>query len=103
MVRGGMNLARVNMSHGSREDHRTAIESVRAAAEAVSHPVAVLVDLVVPMVVVLAVLTPLKRFAGLDLLDRNQAGRCENGCPADERAAAGIATTDNSDGGERST
>ncbi len=45
LVRGGMNLARVNMSHGSRDDHRAAIAAVRAAAEEVSHPVAVLVDL----------------------------------------------------------
>ncbi|MCH2465930.1 MAG: pyruvate kinase [Gemmatimonadetes bacterium] len=32
MVQGGMNLARLNMSHGEREDHRAAIGFVRDAA-----------------------------------------------------------------------
>ncbi|MDA0329737.1 MAG: pyruvate kinase [Gemmatimonadetes bacterium] len=50
MVRGGMNLARVNMSHGSRDDHRRSIEAVRAAAEEVGRPVAILVDLAGPKI-----------------------------------------------------
>ena len=43
LVQGGMNLARVNMSHGSREDHARIIESVRAAARETGKPVAILV------------------------------------------------------------
>jgi len=50
MVRGGMNLARVNMSHGSRDDHRASIDAVRVAAEEVGRPVAVLVDLAGPKI-----------------------------------------------------
>ena len=50
MVRGGMNLARVNMSHGSRDDHRASIAAVRAAADTVGQPVAVLVDLSGPKI-----------------------------------------------------
>jgi pyruvate kinase len=50
MVRGGMNLARVNMSHGSRDDHRRSIANVRAAAEEVGRPVAILVDLAGPKI-----------------------------------------------------
>jgi len=50
LVRGGMNLARVNMSHGSRDDHRRAIEAVRAAADEVERPIAVLVDLAGPKI-----------------------------------------------------
>jgi pyruvate kinase len=50
MVQGGMNLARINMSHGSRADHRMAIEAVRAACEEVGRPVAVLVDLAGPKI-----------------------------------------------------
>ena len=45
-----MNLARVNMSHGSRDDHRLAIDAVRAAAVEVGRPVAVLVDLAGPKI-----------------------------------------------------
>lgn len=50
MVRGGMDLARINMSHGSREDHRRSIENVRKAAAEVDRPVAVLVDLAGPKI-----------------------------------------------------
>jgi pyruvate kinase len=50
MVRDGMNLARINMSHGSREEHRRSIEAVRAASAEVGLPVAVLVDLAGPKI-----------------------------------------------------
>ena len=50
MVRGGMNLARINMSHGTREEHLASIEAVRAAASEVRRPVAVLVDLQGPKI-----------------------------------------------------
>ena len=50
MVRGGMNLARVNMSHGSREDHLASIDAVRAASEEVGRPVAILIDLAGPKI-----------------------------------------------------
>jgi pyruvate kinase len=45
-----MNLARVNMSHGVREDHRRSIASVRAAASEVGRPVAILADLAGPKI-----------------------------------------------------
>jgi pyruvate kinase len=50
LVRGGMNLARVNMSHGSREDHCRTIEAVREASREVRRPVAVLADLAGPKI-----------------------------------------------------
>ncbi len=50
MVRGGMNLARVNMSHGERADHARTIAIVREAAREVGKPVAVLVDLQGPKI-----------------------------------------------------
>ena len=50
MVKGGMNMARINMSHGSHEHHRRSIEAVRAAAETARRPVAVLVDLAGPKI-----------------------------------------------------
>ncbi len=50
MVRGGMNLARVNMSHGTREDHSKSIAAVRAAAREVGSPVAILADLAGPKI-----------------------------------------------------
>jgi len=50
LVEGGMDMARINMSHGSLEDHRRSIEAVRAAADAVHRPVAVLADLAGPKI-----------------------------------------------------
>ncbi|MDH5759633.1 MAG: pyruvate kinase [Gemmatimonadota bacterium] len=50
MVRGGMDVARINMSHGEREDHRRAIEAVRFAADKTGRPVAILVDLSGPKI-----------------------------------------------------
>ena len=51
-------MARVNMSHGSREDHRLTIETVRSATEAANRPVAVLVDLAGPKIRVGALREP---------------------------------------------
>jgi pyruvate kinase len=64
MVRGGMNLARINMSHGAREDHRRTIEAVRAAADEVGRPVAVLVDLAGPKIRVGDLVEPIELESG---------------------------------------
>ena len=45
MVRAGMNVARLNLSHGSFAEHAEYVKRVRAAAETVGKPVAVLIDL----------------------------------------------------------
>ena len=50
MVRSGMNLARVNMSHGARSDHLASIRAVRAAADEVGRPVSILADLAGPKI-----------------------------------------------------
>ncbi|MDH3206679.1 MAG: pyruvate kinase [Gemmatimonadota bacterium] len=64
LVRGGMNMARVNMSHGARSDHLSAIAMVRAAAEEAGRPVAVLVDLAGPKIRVGELLQPLDLVVG---------------------------------------
>ena len=45
MIRAGMNVARLNFSHGDFEAHRRHIEAIRAAARAVGRPVAIMADL----------------------------------------------------------
>jgi pyruvate kinase len=45
MVRGGMDVARLNFSHGSRTDHTRAIRTVRHAAQRVGKHVGLLLDL----------------------------------------------------------
>ena len=50
LLRAGMNVARINFSHGERADHERRIGALRAAAEAVGCDVAVLADLAGPKV-----------------------------------------------------
>ncbi len=45
MIRAGMNVARLNFSHGEFDAHGQAIENIRAASRAAGHPVAVMADL----------------------------------------------------------
>ncbi len=45
LCRAGMNVARLNMSHGSMDDHRRVLERVRQAAAATGTNLAVMVDL----------------------------------------------------------
>jgi pyruvate kinase len=45
MVRAGMNVARINLSHGGEDEHRESIRLVRELAGRLRVPVAVLVDL----------------------------------------------------------
>lgn len=50
LIRAGMDVARLNFSHGSHEEHGRRIETVRAAAEACDKPVAILQDLCGPKI-----------------------------------------------------
>ena len=50
LIRAGMNVARLNFSHGTHEEHARVFALVRAAAEACDRPVAVLQDLCGPKI-----------------------------------------------------
>ena len=50
MIRAGMNVARINLSHGEHEAHRQRVQDVRAAANAVGRPVPILMDLPGPKI-----------------------------------------------------
>lgn len=50
LVDAGMDVARLNLSHGARSDHERAYEAVRMAADASGRSVAVLVDLQGPKI-----------------------------------------------------
>lgn len=45
LARSGVNVFRLNMSHGNHDDHRARLASIRAAEAAVGRPLGVLVDL----------------------------------------------------------
>ncbi len=50
LVRAGMDVARLNMSHGTHEQHQAAYDAVRAACDETGHSVGVLVDLQGPKI-----------------------------------------------------
>ena len=50
LVRAGMDVARLNFSHGSHEEHARRLSTVRAAAETCNKPVAILQDLCGPKI-----------------------------------------------------
>lgn len=50
LIESGMDVARLNFSHGTHDSHRTAITSVRAAAERLHRPVAIVQDLQGPRI-----------------------------------------------------
>ncbi|MEX0856085.1 MAG: pyruvate kinase [Gemmatimonadota bacterium] len=50
LVAGGMDVARINLSHGRKEEHRTVIQAVREAAREAQRPVAILADLQGPKI-----------------------------------------------------
>ena len=50
LIEAGMNMARLNLSHGSYEEHQFRLDNVRSAAKAANIPVAVLVDLQGPKI-----------------------------------------------------
>src|SRR5262245_65549532 len=50
LIRAGMDVARLNFSHGSHEEHARRFATVRAAADACDKPVAILQDLCGPKI-----------------------------------------------------
>jgi pyruvate kinase len=50
LIRAGMDVARLNFSHGSHADHEKRVATIRAAAEACDKPVAILQDLCGPKI-----------------------------------------------------
>ena len=50
LVEAGMDVARLNLSHGTHDDHARAIEAVRKAADSAGRPVGLLLDLQGPKI-----------------------------------------------------
>jgi pyruvate kinase len=50
LIRAGMDVARLNFSHGDRDDHKHVYDMIRAAADAEGHAVGILADLQGPKI-----------------------------------------------------
>ncbi len=64
MILEGMNAARVNMSHGTYDDHAKTIQNIRSASVIAKREIAILLDLQGPKIRVDKLPTPLKLVAG---------------------------------------
>ena len=67
LVAAGLSMARINMSHGSQEDHRKVIATIRAAAAEAGRPVPILVDLAGPKIRVGNLAEPIMLEEGMQL------------------------------------
>ena len=50
LIAAGMNMARLNLSHGGNEEHQSRLDAVRAVAKNANKAVAILVDLQGPKI-----------------------------------------------------
>ena len=50
MITAGLDVARLNMSHGSHEDHAKAVECLRSVSAELCKPIAILLDLCGPKI-----------------------------------------------------
>ncbi len=64
LIKAGMNVARLNFSHGTHEQHQARVKAIRAVAERVGLPVGILQDLQGPKIRVGKLLVPLQLAVG---------------------------------------
>lgn len=66
LVEAGLDVVRLNLSHGSHDDHRLSIANARAAAKEVGRPLAILMDLQGPKIRIGTFATPTVELAAGD-------------------------------------
>ena len=59
LIEAGLDVARINFSHGTHEEHARTIAAIRSAAEEVGRPVAIIGDLQGPRIRIGALISPL--------------------------------------------
>jgi pyruvate kinase len=67
LVAAGLNVARINFSHGTHEQHAATIATIRAIAKEVDHPIAILADLQGPRIRIGELAAPLEIADGSEL------------------------------------
>jgi len=89
LIAAGMNMARLNLSHGSYAEHQSRMDAVRSAATKAGVPVAVLVDLQGPKI-------RLARFANGPHIEgtKDRVGTTYKGLPGDCKAGDRILIDD---------
>ncbi|MBI3568763.1 MAG: pyruvate kinase [Gemmatimonadetes bacterium] len=67
LVEAGLNVARINFSHGTHEQHAATIATIRSVAKDVDHPIAILGDLQGPRIRIGVLSAPLEIADGSEL------------------------------------
>jgi len=81
LVRGGMDMARINMSHGTHDAHRRVIRIVREAAGRMGKPVAILADLQGPKIRVGKLPDPVELVVGTEVVFAPEGNEGEGELP----------------------
>ncbi len=81
LVQAGMNVARINMSHGTAQEHREMIRTVREAGQVVERPVSILVDLQGPKIRVGVLDAPVELKEGTELVFAPEGEEVEGELP----------------------
>ena len=79
MIKKGMNVARLNLAHGTPEEHRARIERIRAASRTTGRRVLILADLPGPKIRLGTLSAPITLRRGERLLLSPQGGQKEQG------------------------
>jgi pyruvate kinase len=88
MIRAGMTMARLNLSHGDRGDHRRLIEGIRVAADIVGRPVPILMDLPGPKIRVGRLEEPITLIPGQKVVMAPEEGHSTGEIPTTYAALA---------------
>jgi pyruvate kinase len=82
LVDAGLDMARINMSHGDTATHRSVIERVRAAATAAGRPIPILIDLAGPKIRVGTLSEPIQLETGQEVVIAPEGRTREGDIPA---------------------
>lgn len=89
LVRAGMDVARINMSHGTRDGHRELVRLVREAAGRMGRPVAILADLQGPKIRVGWLEVPVELEVGQEIVFAPEGSHGEGELPTTYGELAG--------------
>lgn len=82
LMQAGMDVARLNFSHGDHEQHRKVIQNIRELSDELNQPIGILMDLQGPKIRTgrIAGKKPIVLSPGMDLVLTNQPALCTSNC-----------------------
>ena len=93
LMEAGLNVARLNFSHGTHEQHLTLIETVRGVARELGCPIAILGDLQGPRIRVGDLPAPIKLVEGTDVVLVHEESAAGSDIPVTTRGSPATSTS----------